>query len=127
MRPDQELVDIVAAQETALVFPSFDASSAWELGAALRNAFLASAAYTEKQLGVVIAIELFSGLTLFRAVVGDGGVTPDNWYANESTRCVQQLAHSAKGDGLTERQQSSDASANHRWALDEQWHSRGAR
>jgi uncharacterized protein (UPF0303 family) len=77
MKPDQELVDIIAAQETALIFPSFDASVAWDLGNVLRSTFLD--APTHKG-GIVLAIELFSGLTLFRSVVGeDTSVSPDNW------------------------------------------------
>lgn len=97
MKPDQDLVAIVAQQEDALIFPSFTASDAWELGNILRSVFLDTTSASNKAAGVVLSIELFSGLTLFRAVVGnDAGVSPDNWrWVERKVNVVKRFSKSS--------------------------------
>jgi uncharacterized protein (UPF0303 family) len=77
MKSSAELIPILEQHEQLLIFSAFDADIAWDLGSAARQAFLNSDA-NKTGKGAVIAIELFSGHTLFRTVVGKG-VTADNW------------------------------------------------
>lgn len=77
MKDSADLIPILEQHERLLIFPAFDADIAWELGSAARQAFLSSDA-NKAGKGAVIAIELFSGHTLFRTAVGQG-VTADNW------------------------------------------------
>ncbi|WOO78549.1 UPF0303 protein [Vanrija pseudolonga] len=69
--------DLAAQQESAARFSTFSADAAWEVGSAIRAAFL------ERRVGdqgVIISIELFTGHRLFSAVVGAPPVVgPDNW------------------------------------------------
>jgi uncharacterized protein (UPF0303 family) len=82
MKPNDELVKILLEHEKLFVFPSFDAGTAWALGSQVRKAFTETPA-AKSGKGVVIAIELFTGHTLFRTAVGDG-VTADNWCVHSS-------------------------------------------
>jgi uncharacterized protein (UPF0303 family) len=84
MKPSAELVQIITAQERALIFPSFTADDAFALGARARERVRAAGA------GAVIAVELFDGHTLFRCAVG-GGLGPDNWCAPLCFVCVGGL------------------------------------
>ncbi|KAL7421029.1 hypothetical protein Q5752_003913 [Cryptotrichosporon argae] len=74
------LLALVRAHEAAAVFSAFSASTAWELGTALRETYLSSYHTDEASTGVVIHVELFTGLVLFSAAVGRPPVIgPDNW------------------------------------------------
>jgi len=98
MKPVQDLVTIIAQQEDALIFPSFTASDAWELGNILRSMFLDTTFASNKAAGVVLSIELFSGLTLFRTVVGNDavGVSPDNWrWVERKVNVVKRFSKSS--------------------------------
>lgn len=114
MKPDSDLLTIIREQESKLVFAEFDSSTAWALGSAVRDAFLASPAYIEQARSIVIAVELFSGLTLFRAAVGDG-VSADNWCAAAavpSPRTLGALIACMLGSGLRGRRTLCAASAS---------------
>jgi uncharacterized protein (UPF0303 family) len=92
MKPSADLVKIIEEHERNLVFPMFDADQAFALGLRARERFLASPRATEGK-GVVIAIELFDGHTLFRCAVG-GGLGPDNWCASglgPPSTCIRTL------------------------------------
>lgn len=69
--------DLAAKQEASARFSTFSADAAWEVGSAIRSAFLAQRTGNQ---GVIITIELFTGHRLFSAVVGAPPVVgPDNW------------------------------------------------
>jgi uncharacterized protein (UPF0303 family) len=71
-----EMIKTISTQESAIRFTQFDSSVAFELGSKIRQLFLEGYPDAEsKGLGLVIRIELFSGLRLFEAVVGNGPIT----------------------------------------------------
>jgi uncharacterized protein (UPF0303 family) len=71
-----EMIKTISTQESAIRFTQFDSSVAFELGSKIRQLFLEGYPDAESNgLGLVIRIELFSGLRLFEAVVGNGPIT----------------------------------------------------
>lgn len=78
----KDLLPIIEQQELHARFRSFDSETAWALGSAIRELFIAkhAEAYRAGKLGVVIKVELWGGVELFRCMVGDSPtVSPDNW------------------------------------------------
>ncbi|TXT09117.1 hypothetical protein VHUM_02591 [Vanrija humicola] len=90
--------DIAAQQEAGARFAAFNADAAWEVGCAIREAFLAR---RKGDQGVIIAIELFTGHRLFAAVVGAPPVVgPDNWaWAAAKTNVVRRFGVSSLRKG----------------------------
>ena len=72
-----ELVEELAAQESRLVFDSFDEDTAWALGVALREAALAAA------LPVAISVRR-NGQRLFHAALAGSSADNDDWLARKS-------------------------------------------
>ncbi|MEO9152780.1 MAG: heme-degrading domain-containing protein [Lapillicoccus sp.] len=71
------LLDELEAQETRLVFDSFSADTAWELGVALRESARAAA------LPVAISIRV-NGQRLFHAALTGSSADNDGWLARKS-------------------------------------------
>jgi uncharacterized protein (UPF0303 family) len=72
-----ELIEELAAQESRLVFDSFDEDTAWALGVALREAALAAA------LPVAISIRR-NGQRLFHAALPGASADNDSWLERKS-------------------------------------------
>lgn len=77
-----DMIKTISTQESSIRFNQFNAQVAWDLGSKIRSLFQEK--YPDGQskgLGLVIRVELFNGLRLLEAVVGDGPVTaPANLY-----------------------------------------------
>jgi uncharacterized protein (UPF0303 family) len=76
---------LCAASEAEFRFRAFSPDTAWRVGNAIRDQFLAKYS-TEAgvRAGIVIHIETFTGHTLFSAAVGLPSATgPDNWYVEK--------------------------------------------
>ena len=71
------LLDELEAQESRLVFDHFDEDTAWELGAALREAALAA------ELPVAISIRR-NGQRLFHAALAGSSADNDSWLERKS-------------------------------------------
>lgn len=83
----------VAEQEAALVFDTFDATTAWALGTQLRDMALA------RGLSVVIDVSLFSMPLFYTALAG---TTPDNAnWVRRKRNCVSRFFRSSYGLGLS--------------------------
>ena len=72
-----ELIEVLAAQESRLVFDNFDEDTAWALGVALREAALAAA------LPVAISIRR-NGQRLFHAALPGASADNDGWIERKS-------------------------------------------
>jgi uncharacterized protein (UPF0303 family) len=73
----RDLLDELEAQESRLVFDRFDESTAWELGATLRDAALAA--------GLPVAISIRrNGQRLFHAALPGASADNDGWLARKS-------------------------------------------
>jgi uncharacterized protein (UPF0303 family) len=71
-----EMINTLTAQESGIRFTQFDSSVAFDLGSKIRQLFFDGYPDAEKKgLGLVIRIELFSGLKMFECVVGNGPIT----------------------------------------------------
>lgn len=85
---DESLPAIIAQHEQALRFTHFNADVAFDVGSLIRKKFLET--YTVNDVGVkgvVIAVELFSGMRLFSAAAGEApAVGPDNWYVTHQEK-----------------------------------------
>ena len=82
---NDSLVRLTTSHESLIRFPSFDYTTAWEVGSAIRSHFLDEHPDANQAggPGLVIGIELFNGNTLFRSLVGHGpAVGPGNWYVH---------------------------------------------
>jgi uncharacterized protein (UPF0303 family) len=88
---DQELQKILR-QEVELVFPQFDAASAWELGVALRDAAQKRAA------AVVIDIRRGTELLFFHAMPGTTPANAD--WARRKRNVVELMRRSSYAVGL---------------------------
>lgn len=80
--PNAALVTTIAAQEAGIRFSSFNSSTAWELGSAIRELVRQRHPEIEREgkSGLVIRIALWNGHGLFESVVGDGpDVGAANW------------------------------------------------
>ena len=74
----EPLLASITEHERLARFTGFTADNAFELGSTIRSLFLER--YAGKGKGIVIKIELFSGYTLFSAVVGGSPpVSKGNW------------------------------------------------
>lgn len=91
MELEQELQKVVE-QETKLVFPHFDASTAWELGVALREAALARGA------AVTIDIRRSEEILFFHAMPGTTPANAD--WARRKRNVVELLRRSSYAVGL---------------------------
>lgn len=78
---NDKLVPLIIEQEQSTIFTSFSASKAWQVGNALRDAFIKRfPKYETERKGLIINIELFSGHRLFSAAIGESpAVGADNW------------------------------------------------
>ena len=90
-----EDLEQIALQERELVFPQFNATTAWKLGVSLRNMA------AERNLPIVIDIRRF-GQPIFYAAME--GTTPDNveWVRRKSN-VVARFHHSSYASGLKEK------------------------
>ena len=90
-----EDLEQIALQERELVFPQFNAATAWELGVSFRNMA------AERNLPIVIDIRRF-GQPIFYAAME--GTTPDNveWVRRKSN-VVARFHHSSYASGLKEK------------------------
>lgn len=71
-----EMIKTISTQESSIRFSQFDSSVAFDLGSKIRQLFFEGYPDAEKKgLGLVIRIELFSGLRMFECVVGNGPIT----------------------------------------------------
>ena len=73
----RELLDELEAEETRLVFDSFDEQTAWDLGVALRDAGLAA------RLPIAISVRR-NGQELFHAALPGASADNDGWLARKS-------------------------------------------
>jgi uncharacterized protein (UPF0303 family) len=90
-----EDIERIALQERELVFPRFDAQTAWELGSRLR------AMAAERNLAVVIDVRRF-GQPLFYAALE--GTTPDNVeWVRRKNNVVARFHCSSYAAGLKEK------------------------
>ena len=90
-----EDIERIALQERELVFPAFDASTAWNLGALLH------AMATERRLAIVIDLRRF-GQPLFYA--GLDGTTPDNFeWVRRKSNVVARFHRSSYALGLKQK------------------------
>lgn len=78
----KEMIETITTQESSIRFTQFDSTVAFDLGSKIRQLFFDGYPEAEKKgLGLVIRIELFSGLKMFECVVGNGPITaPANLY-----------------------------------------------
>jgi uncharacterized protein (UPF0303 family) len=110
-----ELIEELAAQESRLVFDSFDENTAWALGVALREAALAAA------LPVAISIRR-NGQRLFHAALPGASADNDGWlerksavvdrYGRSSLRVGEQFRVSGGSFDADARLDSSDYAAH---------------
>ncbi len=94
MELEQHLQKVVQ-QEAALVFPHFDASTAWEIGVALRAAALAAGA------AVTIDIRRGEEILFFHAMPGTAPANAD--WARRKRNVVELLRRSSYAVGLENR------------------------
>ncbi|KAG7532056.1 hypothetical protein FFLO_03864 [Filobasidium floriforme] len=104
---DAALVDLLDKHHAELRFAKFSPEIAFNLGLALKEAFLetygdesigrSAKPGVKKGLGVVIAIRTFNGHDLFSCVAGDASATgPDNWiWAGRKEKLVRQTGKSS--------------------------------
>jgi len=90
----QELQNVIE-QEARLVFPAFDAATAWAIGVALREAALA--------MGSAVAIDIRQGeqILFFHAMPGTGPGNAD--WARRKRNLVELLRRSSYAVGLQNR------------------------
>lgn len=94
----------IAEQERRLCLPAFDNATAWELGAALREA--------AAQRGVAVAIEIrLAGQTVFFHAMPGTAPTNADW-ARRKRNTVELLHHSSYGVGLSLKHQGSSLEAS---------------
>lgn len=92
----------IAEQEEALVFPTFDADQAWQLGTLLRDAAKAA------QVSVAIDITI-AGQCLFHTVVGGATLDNSNWIRRKRNVALHfQRASYAIGLGLKRAEATLD-------------------
>jgi len=91
----REDLEKLAEQEAALVFPRFDAGTAWELGSALREAALARGA------AVTIDIRRGQDLLFFHAMDGTAPANAD--WARRKRNTVELVRRSSYAVGLEAR------------------------
>ncbi|MFM0336428.1 heme-degrading domain-containing protein [Paraburkholderia fungorum] len=98
-------LQVIVAQEKALVFPHFDADRAWQVGAYLHE--------VAKARGIAVAIDVRTfGQPLFFSLLD--GATPDNvdWVRRKSNT-VAHLRRSSYAIGLKMQQASSTLADKH--------------
>jgi len=110
-----ELLDELVAQESRLVFESFDEQTAWALGVALREAAFAAS------LPVAISIRR-NGQRLFHAALPGASADNDGWlerksavvdrYGRSSLRVGEQFRVDGGSFEATSRLDSSDYAAH---------------
>jgi uncharacterized protein (UPF0303 family) len=86
------MIKTITAQESSIRFTSFNDTVAWDIGSKIRQLFFDNYPDAEKKgLGLVIRIEMYNGLRLFEAVVGNGPITaPANLYVLQSSSFSQK-------------------------------------
>jgi uncharacterized protein (UPF0303 family) len=101
----------IAAQEHALVFPHFDADTAWQLGAYLHE--------IAKARGMALAIDIRTfGQPLFFSMLD--GATPDNVnWARRKSNTVAHFRRSSYAVGLTLQQSNATLADKHSLAASE--------
>ncbi len=101
----------IAAQEHALVFPHFDADTAWQLGAYLHE--------IAKARGMALAIDIRTfGQPLFFSMLD--GATPDNInWARRKSNTVAHFRRSSYAIGLTLQQSNATLADKHSLAVSE--------
>jgi len=98
-------LQLIAAQEHALVFPRFDAGRAWQLGAYLHELALA------RSLAVAIDVRTF-GHPLFYCALD--GATPDNAdWVRRKARVVEHFRRSSYAIGLRMQQAGTTLADKH--------------
>ena len=91
---DQQVLDIVSAQEAALQFNHFTNTDAWDLGNALVN--------EAKECGFepAISIRLMSGYTVFQYGFNNTGLNHEAWMVRKERTAKLHMASSMKVDAL---------------------------
>ncbi|KAL1407500.1 hypothetical protein Q8F55_006933 [Vanrija albida] len=106
--------DLAAQQEAGARFAAFSAAAAWEVGTAIREAFLKNSSEAQ---GIIVTIELFTGHRLFSAAVGaPPAVGPDNWaWAAAKLNVVRRFGVSSlrKGRELAAQGRTPEAKGLH--------------